>query len=131
MKSFEKTVLDDLIKSNISLITTDEDFKKQIRHDTKGTFYFDNSRNITSAWNSLHLPGTRTLGTIMKNMDNLYSNNKTLGDLVMVDGHLKFKITSSYGEDMSSIYSALNDTKMQKKLENYIHQIVLHFSFIK
>ena len=45
-EKFEKTVLDDLIKSNISLITTDEDFKKQIRHDTKGTFYFDNSRNI-------------------------------------------------------------------------------------
>ena len=121
-EKFEKTVLDDLIKSNISLITTDEDFKKQISHDTKGTFYFDNSRNITSAWNSLHLPGTRTLGTIMKNMDNLYSNNKTLGDLVMVDGHLKFKITSTYSDDMSSIYSALNDTKMQKKIGNYIHQ---------
>tara|TARA_Y100000385_G_scaffold181416_1_gene187375 strand:+ start:324 stop:2255 length:1932 start_codon:yes stop_codon:yes gene_type:complete len=121
-EKFEKTVLDELIKNNISLITTDEDFKKQISHDTKGTFYFDNSRNITSAWSSLNLPGTRTLGRIMKNMENLYSNNKTLGDLVMIDGHLKFKITNSYSEDMGSIYSALNDTKMQKKLGDYIHQ---------
>ena len=121
-QKFEKKVLDDLIKNNISLITTDEDFKKQISHDTKGTFYFDNSRNITSAWSTLLWGGNRTLGKIMDNMEELYSNNKTIGDLVMIDGNLKFKISTSYSEDMGSIYSELNDTKMHKKLGNYIHQ---------
>ena len=121
-QKFEKTVLDDLIKNNISLITTDEDFKKQISHDTKGTFYFDNSRNITSAGSNLLWGRNRTFDEIMDNMEKLYSNNKTIGDLVMIDGNLKFKVTSTYSEDMGSIYSELNDTKMHKKLGNYIHQ---------
>ena len=39
---------------------------------------------------------------------------QTIGDLVMIDGNLKFKISTSYSEDMGSIYSELNDTKCTK-----------------
>jgi len=117
---YEKQVLDEIFIQNKRLIMTDNRFANQLSHETEGSFYFDYSRKIEKSGDSFYFKGI--MPTIYNNIDELYSENIILGDLVLIDDHLEFRMETKYNEKLGAIYTKLGDTKMDKNVKKYIHK---------
>lgn len=117
---YEKQVLDELFLQNKRLILTDKRFADQLAHETEGSFYFDYSRKMEKNDNLFYFKGI--MPDIYSNINELYTDNIILGDLVLVDDHLEFQMETKYNEKLGAIYSKLGDTKMDKSVKKYIHE---------
>jgi hypothetical protein len=117
---YEKQVLEDLFFQNKRLVLTDKRFADQLAHETEGSFYFDYSRKIDKNGNLFYFKGI--MPDIYSNINELYTDNIILGDLVLVDDHLEFQMETKYNEKLGAIYTKLGDTKMDKSVKNYIHE---------
>ena len=117
---YEKQVLDELFIQNKRLILTDKRFADQLAHETEGSFYFDYSRKMEKNGNLFYFKGI--MPDIYSNINELYTDNIILGDLVLVDDHLEFQMETKYNEKLGAIYTKLADTKMDKSVKKYIHE---------
>lgn len=117
---YEKQVLDELFIQNKRLILTDKRFADQLAHETEGSFYFDYSRKMEKNGNLFYFKGI--MPDIYSNINELYTDNIILGDLVLVDDHLEFQMETKYNEKLGAIYTKLADAKMDKSVKKYIHE---------
>jgi hypothetical protein len=117
---FEKQVLDELFLQNKRLMLTDKRFADQLAHETEGSFYFDYSRKIEKNGNLFYFKGI--MPDIYSNINELYTDNIILGDLVLIDDHLEFQMETQYNEKLGAIYNKLGDAKMDKSVKKYIHE---------
>jgi len=123
---YEKIIIDELIIDGKNLIKSDKNFEEQINHQTDGSVYFDNSRNAMGIWNKYNF-SKNAFGEI----ESIYKNSKTVGDLSFVNNGLELNLTSSYSEKMGLVYSELNKTKLNKSIRNYIPQDMAAFFIYK
>lgn len=111
-------VLTDLFLNKNSLHTKDSRFAKQVSRSSEGVFYLDNSRNIT---NEQGLWYFQTMYPIMNDdLKELYQENVMLGDLRIDSNEINFTVNANYGEELGSIYSEMNNNKINKKFLKYI-----------
>ena len=111
-------VLADLFVNKNSLYSKDPRFAKQIARNSEGIFYLDNSRNIT---NEQGLWYFQTMYPIMNDdLKELYKDNIMLGDLNIDSNEINFKVNANYGNELGSIYSEMNNNKINKKFLKYI-----------
>ena len=111
-------VLTDLFVNKNSLHSKDPRFAKQISRNSEGVFYLDNSRNIT---NEQGLWYFQTMYPIMNDdLKELYKDNIMLGDLNIDSNEINFKVNANYGNELGSIYSEMNNNKINKKFLKYI-----------
>jgi|TARA_R110000737_G_scaffold342281_1_gene366993 hypothetical protein len=110
----------DLIVNNRNLRKEDKDLASLLEHTSEGVFYLDNSRNVAKSQSFFYLQSI--LPALHNEIKDLYTGNKIMGDLLLNESSIEAKMTANYGEALGSIYSALNDTKFDKKTTKYIHK---------
>lgn len=111
-------VLTDLFLNKNSLYSKDSRFAKQVSRSSEGVFYLDNSRNIT---NEQGLWYFQTMYPIMNDdLKELYQENVMLGDLRIDSNEINFTVNANYGDELGSIYSEMNNNKINKKFLKYI-----------
>ncbi len=111
-------VLSDLFQNKNSLYNQDSRFAKQVSRSSEGVFYLDNSRNIT---NEQGLWYFQTMYPIMNDdLKELYQENVMLGDLSIDSNEINFTVNANYGEELGSIYSEMNNNKINKKFLKFI-----------
>lgn len=111
-------VLTDLFLNKNSLYSEDPRFAKQVSRSSEGVFYLDNSRNIT---NEQGLWYFQTMYPIMNDdLKELYQENVMLGDLRIDSNEINFTVNANYGQELGSIYSEMNNNKINKKFLKYI-----------
>ena len=118
----------DLFTKGNNLKKADLKFANQLTHKTEGIFYMDNSRNLKKAQGAWYFqsmfPGLFT------EVNELYSGNVILGDLVLNSNSIQLKLEANYGEVLGSIYEKLNDSKFDKSVLKYIHESSpAHFTY--
>ena len=115
---YQDDVLTDLFLNKNSLFTKDSRFAKQVSRSSEGVFYLDNSRNIT---NEQGLWYFQTMYPIMNDdLKELYQENVMLGDLRIDSNEINFTVNANYGDALGSIYSEMNNNKINKKFLKYI-----------
>jgi len=111
-------VIHDLLNNGNSLYSRDKRFANQLTHESEGVFYLDNSRNIT---NEQGLWYFQTMYPIMNDdLKALYAENIMLGDLTIDSNEINFQMNANYGEDLGSIYTEMNNNRLNKHFLKYI-----------
>ncbi|MDC0460180.1 hypothetical protein OAM07_05430 [Crocinitomicaceae bacterium] len=117
VKNLEE-ILTDLFLNKNSLYSEDPRFAQQVSRSSEGVFYLDNSRNIT---NEQGLWYFQTMYPIMNDdLKELYKENIMLGDLSIDSNEINFTVNANYGQELGSIYSEMNNNKINKKFLKYI-----------
>ena len=111
-------LMKELFLDNVNLYTTDLRFEKQMSHDAVGTFYLDNSRNFEKSQGLWYFQ--TVLPSLYQDIQELYTGNVILGDLVLKDNLVEFQVEAHYGKELGSIYKEMNDSKFDKNVLNYI-----------
>lgn len=117
---FMLETMEDVFLHKLNLIGKDPKFAEQLQHTSDGIFYMDNSRNFSSAsglWQFQSL-----FPELFKDVQNLYTGNVLLGDIVLKDNAIVIDFESNYGKELGSIYQKLSDTKFDKNVLKYIHK---------
>lgn len=117
---FMLEIMEDVFLHKLNLIGKDPKFAEQLQHTSDGIFYMDNSRNFSSAsglWQFQSL-----FPELFKDVQNLYTGNVLLGDIVLKDNAIVIDFESNYGKELGSIYQKLSDTKFDKNVLKYIHK---------
>ena len=122
--SLQKTYLyeltDGLFLRNQSLVNNDSRFAEQLKSNSDGIFYLDNSRNLEKNQSFWYV---RTMfPNLYKELSDLYTGNVILGDIYLNEKNIEFKFTSNYGEKLGSVYQQLNDSKFDKNILKYLHK---------
>lgn len=111
---------DELLIDKVNLLTFDKRFADQLTHTSEGIFYLDNSRNLQKAKGLWYFQ--TMFPSMYEDMKVLYTGNVLLGDLMLHDNSVQFKMEARYGEEMGSIYEKMNDSKFDKNVLKYIHE---------
>lgn len=111
-------LMKELFLDKVNLYTTDVRFEKQMSHDAVGTFYLDNSRNFEKSQGLWYFQ--TVLPSLYQDIQELYTGNVILGDLVLKDNLVEFQVEAHYGKELGSIYKEMNDSKFDKNVLNYI-----------
>jgi hypothetical protein len=111
-------ILHDLLEKKENLIVYDARFAVQIKHNSEGVFYMDNSRNLERA-NGLWYFQT-ILPTLYQDIQELYTGNVILGDMYLKNNEVEFVLDARYGEKLGSIYKEMNDSRFDKNVLKYI-----------
>jgi hypothetical protein len=127
-KMYLAEICRDLFIKGNNLKKADIQFANQLTHKTEGIFYMDNSRNLKKAQGAWYFqsmfPG------LYSEVNELYSGNIILGDLVLNSNSIQLKLEANYGEVLGSIYEKLNDSKFDKSVLKYIHEnSPAHFTY--
>ena len=86
-------------------------------------FFLDNSRNIS---NEQGLWYFQTMYPIMnEDLKELYKHNLMLGELSIDSNEISFNVNANYGKELGSIYSEMNNNKLNKKFQNIFRIIAL------
>jgi hypothetical protein len=107
-----------LLEKKENLIVYDARFADQIKHNSEGVFYMDNSRNLERA-NGLWYFQT-ILPTLYQDIQELYTGNVILGDMYLKNNEVEFVLDARYGEKLGSIYKEMNDSRFDKNVLKYI-----------
>jgi hypothetical protein len=110
----------ELIVNNKNLKKEDKELAALLTHTSEGVFYLDNSRNLTKSQRFSYLQ--TILPSLHDEIKELYTGNKIMGDFILNETSIEAKMTANYGEALGSIYTALNDSKFDKKVTKYIHK---------
>jgi hypothetical protein len=119
-QKFLVRICTDLFVNKVNLKNSDLNFENQLKHDTEGIFYMDNSRNFEKAQGFWYFE--RMFPSLYQDVKELYTGNVMLGDLILNDNSLQFKVDAHYGPVLGSIYEKLNNTKFDKNVLKYIHK---------
>lgn len=127
-KKYLADICKDLFLKGNNLKKSDPQFANQLTHKTEGIFYMDNSRNFKKAQGFWYFqsmfPG------LYNEVNELYSGNIVLGDLVLNTNSIELKLEANYGEVLGSIYEKLNNSKFDKSVLKYIHEnSPAHFTY--
>jgi len=113
-----KRLCDELFVDNENLMSIDPRFKEQISHQSDGTFFMDNSRNIA---NENDMDYMRMIyPTFLRNIDELYQDNLLSGDINIRENSVDVDVKMGYSEDLGKIYMEMTDTKFDKDVLKYI-----------
>jgi hypothetical protein len=111
---------EELFVGQINLVNSDSRFAEQLTHTSEGVFYLDNSRNLQKAEGMWYMQ--TMFPSLFEDMKQLYTGNVILGDLILNQASVEFKMEVRYGEKLGSIYEKMNDSKFDKDVLKYIHQ---------
>jgi hypothetical protein len=117
---FLNDLCDELLIKNINLTNFDNRFAEQLTHTSEGIFYLDNSRNIQKAKGLWYFQ--TMFPSLYEDMKTLYTGNVLLGDLILNDNSVQFKMEARYGDALGSIYEKMNDSKFDKSVLKYINK---------
>jgi hypothetical protein len=117
---FLTRLCDELLINKISLVSTDSRLATQLTHTSEGIFYLDNSRNVQEARGLWYFQ--TMFPSLYKDMKEMYTGNVMLGDLILNDNSVEFKMEAHYGEALGSIYQKMNDSKFDKNILKYISE---------
>jgi hypothetical protein len=115
-----KNICDEIFVQNIDLKKNDPKFAAQLAHASDGIFYLDNSRNFRNTrglWNFQIL-----FPELFTDMQELYTGNVMVGDIVLKDNTIDINFQANYGETLGTIYEKLNSTKFDSHVLQYIHE---------
>ncbi len=115
-----KNICDEIFVQNIDLKKKDPKFAAQLAHASDGIFYLDNSRNFRNTrglWNFQIL-----FPELFTDMQELYTGNVMVGDIVLKDNTIDINFQANYGETLGTIYEKLNSTKFDSHVLQYIHE---------
>jgi len=117
---FLNDLCDELLIKKINLSTFDHRFAEQLTHHSEGVFYLDNSRNVQKARGLWYFQ--TMFPSMYDDLKQLYSGNVLLGDLLLNENNVEFKMEARYGKELGSIYAKMNDSKFDKNVLKYIHK---------
>jgi len=109
----------ELLVQNIHLKNQDAKFAAQLLHESDGIFYLDNSRNFRNARGFWYFQ--TMFPELFSDMQQLYTGNVMLGDIILKDNSIDINFEANYGEALGTIYEKLNSTKFDKQVLKYIH----------
>ncbi|ASS50600.1 MAG: hypothetical protein A3D31_13630 [Candidatus Fluviicola riflensis] len=111
-------ICEEIFTKNINLKQTDANFARQLTHPSDGIFYLDNSRNFrnTSGLWYMH----NMFPELLQDMEELYTGNVMLGDIILNQTSIDMRVEANYGEALGSIYQELNGAKFDKNVLKYI-----------
>jgi hypothetical protein len=112
-------ICNELLVQNIHLKNQDEKFAQQLLHESDGIFYLDNSRNFRNARGFWYFQ--TMFPELFSDMQQLYTGNVMLGDIILKDNSIDINFEANYGEALGTIYEKLNSTKFDKEVLKYIH----------
>jgi hypothetical protein len=111
---------EELLVKKYNLKRQDPRFTELLTHTSEGTFYLDNSRNVQNARGLWYFQ--TMFPSLYEDMKELYSGNVLLGDLLLNNDNVQFKMEARYGPAMGSIYEKMNRAKFDKHVLRYIHK---------
>jgi hypothetical protein len=111
-------VCNDLLIRKINLTSYDKRFAEQLTHTSEGIFYLDNARSLQNAQGLWYFE--TMFPTLYKDIKELYSGNVLLGDLILKENAVEFKMEAHYGAQLGSIYEKMNDARFDKEVLKYI-----------
>ncbi|MCH2229061.1 MAG: DUF4836 family protein [Crocinitomicaceae bacterium] len=117
---FLSEVCDELFIDNKNLVNSSKAFADQLTHTSEGIFFMDNSKGLKNNRDFKFL--STIYPTLYTNIEQLYTGNILLGDLVLNDNSVEMQINAQYGEELGSIYEKLSDAKFDKNVLKYIHK---------
>lgn len=115
-----KEICDELLLEKTNLLTYDIRFAELLTHTSEGIFYLDNSRNVQKSQGLWYFQ--TMFPSLYNDMKELYTGNVLLGDLLLHDNSVEFKMEARYGEKIGSIYEKMNDSKFDKNVLKYIRE---------
>ena len=113
-------LMKELFIDGVNLHSQDARFAGQLTHDAIGTFYLDNSRNFEKSQGLWYFQ--TVLPSLYKDIQELYTGNVILGDLILKENKVEFHVEANYGKELGSIYKEMNDSKFDKHVLKYIPQ---------
>lgn len=111
-------ISEEIFSKGINLKQADKNFAQQLTHTSDGIFYLDNSRNFRNTNNMWYLQ--TMFPELYQDMQELYTGNVMLGDIVLNQSSIDIKVEANYGEALGSIYQELNSAKFDKSVLKYI-----------
>ncbi|MCC6701633.1 MAG: hypothetical protein IT221_08915 [Fluviicola sp.] len=111
-------IVNELFIGGKNLKGVDARLAEQMKHTSDGIFYLDNSRNFKNT-NGLWYFQTM-FPDLYKDLNELYSGNVMLGDIVLNNQSIDMKLEANYGPALGSIYEELNGSKFDKNVLKYI-----------
>lgn len=111
-------IINELFVGGKNLKAIDARLANQLKHTSDGIFYLDNSRNFKNT-NGLWYFQTM-FPELYKDLNELYSGNVMLGDIVLNSQSVDMKLEANYGPALGSIYEQLNGAKFDKNVLKYI-----------
>ena len=109
-------VSSDLFITGNNLKKSTPAFAEQLKHESEGTFYFDNCRfNQRKGMANLY-------PSVFRKIEALYSDNIVLGDIQINEESVDLVVEANYNEELGSIYESLSDAKFDKNVLKYIHK---------
>jgi hypothetical protein len=114
------TICNEIFVQNIDLKKTDAKFAAQLAHASDGIFYLDNSRNFRNTRGLLNFQ--ILFPELFTDMQELYTGNVMVGDIVLKDNTIDINFQANYGEQLGTIYEKLNSTKFDSQVLQYIHE---------
>ena len=113
-------LMKELFVDGVNLYSKDARFAGQMTHEAIGTFYLDNSRNFEKSQGLWYFQ--TVLPSLYQDIQELYTGNVILGDLILKDNIVEFQVEANYGKELGSIYKEMNDSKFDKNVLKYIPQ---------
>lgn len=111
-------VCNELLIRKISLTSYDNRFAEQLTHSSEGIFYLDNARSLQNAQGLWYFE--TMFPSLYQDIKELYSGNVMLGDLLLQENAVEFKMEARYGPELGSIYEQMNDAHFDKNVLKYI-----------
>ncbi|MFZ9587619.1 MAG: hypothetical protein ACO29U_08455, partial [Crocinitomicaceae bacterium] len=111
-------LMNELFVDQVNLVSMDNRFAGQLSHEAVGTFYLDNSRNFEKSQGLWYFQ--TVLPSLYKDIQELYTGNVILGDLILNNNVVEFQVQANYGSELGSIYKQMNDSKFDKNVLKYI-----------
>lgn len=115
---FLMMIADEIFVRGINLKKNDAYFSKQLTHTSDAIFYLDNSRNFRNTNGLWYMQ--RMFPELLQDMEELYTGNVMLGDVMLNQSSIDVKVQANYGEALGSIYEELNGSRFDKNILKYI-----------
>lgn len=116
--TYMERVCNELLIRKISLTVYDKRFAQQLTHTSEGVFYLDNARSLQNAQGLWYFE--TMFPSLYEDVKELYSGNVLLGDLLLKENAVQFKMEARYGPELGSIYEQMNDARFDKNVLKYI-----------
>lgn len=111
-------IADEIFTRGINLKKNDAYFSKQLAHTSDAIFYLDNSRNFRNTNGLWYMQ--RMFPELLQDMEELYTGNVMLGDIMLNQSSIDVKVQANYGDGLGSIYEELNGSRFDKNILKYI-----------
>lgn len=108
----------DLFLNDKTLVNSSPEFSEHVKKEAEGTFFIDNSNALINenefGYMNYLYPG------LVDKMNELYSNNLTMGEIHINDNSIELVLDAKYGPELGAVYNELTDAKFDKNVVKYI-----------